>query len=96
MFEFNRDTFTEFLAYLADVLGSPSRVAEEVKRNLVATMACKKAVKARDSLTPQEAVRIIDDLRKTRDGEHCPHGRPTMFYLSAAELARKFERSSPL
>lgn len=96
LFYFTPASFSEFLSYLADVLGDPGRAAEDMKRGVVATMACKKAIKARDFVKPQEAVRLMDDLRRARDGNHCPHGRPTMFYLAAGDLARRFGRSSAL
>lgn len=96
LFNFGQKSFTEFLSYLADIMGNPSRVAEDVKRNIVATMACKKAVKARDVLNSAEAKAIMQSLRACRDGAHCPHGRPTMFYITGIELARKFDRNAAL
>ena len=95
-FEFSQNSFTEFVSYLSDIIGNPSRVAEEVKRNLIATMACKKAVKARDVLNKAEAEEIMKGLRLCRDGAHCPHGRPTMFYMTGLELAKKFDRNTVL
>ena len=96
MFSFNEKTFSEFVSYLAEVMGSPSRVAEDMKRNLVATMACKKAVKAMDSVRPEFAMDLMKRLRQCRDGAHCPHGRPTMYYMPGTELARKFDRGAAL
>jgi DNA mismatch repair protein MutL len=37
----------------------------------------------------QELVRRLEACRSPRT---CPHGRPTMIYLSAAELGRQFGR----
>ena len=96
LFNFSQKAFSEFLSYLAEVMGDPHKVAEDIKRNIVATMACKKAIKARDLVKPQEAARLMEDLKKARDGAHCPHGRPTMFQISAGDLARRFQRSSAL
>ena len=96
MFSFNEKTFAEFASYLAEIMGNPSRVAEDVKRNVVATMACKKAIKARDTVRPEFAMDLMKRLRQCRDGAHCPHGRPTMYYMPGAELARKFDRGTAL
>jgi DNA mismatch repair protein MutL len=37
----------------------------------------------------QELVRRLEGCRSPRT---CPHGRPTMVYLSSGELARQFGR----
>ena len=96
LFEFGQKSFYEFVSYLADIMGNPARVTEDVKRNVIATMACKKAVKARDYVNPAAAKEIMASLRKCRDGAHCPHGRPTVFYMSGLDIAKKFDRNSIL
>ncbi|HAN03874.1 MAG TPA: DNA mismatch repair endonuclease MutL [Elusimicrobia bacterium] len=94
LFYFSQPAFAEFLGYLSEVLGEPERAAEEIKRNVIATMACKKSIKAHDFVKPQEALRLMDDLRRTKDSYHCPHGRPTLFHLSGVDIARRFQRGS--
>jgi DNA mismatch repair protein MutL len=94
LFYFTPEALSEFLGYLAEVLGEPEKVSEDLKRNTVATMACKKSVKAHDHIKPQEALRLIEDLKGTRDSFHCPHGRPTLFHISPSEIARKFQRTN--
>lgn len=96
LFYFTQPAFSEFLGYLSEVLGEPEKAAEDIKRNVIATMACKKSIKAHDFVKPQEALRLMDDLKKTKDGYHCPHGRPTLFHLSGADIAHRFQRSSAL
>lgn len=93
LFYFTQAAFAEFLGYLSEVLGEPEKAAEDVKRNLVATMACKKSIKAHDFVKPQEALRLMEDLKRTKDSYHCPHGRPTLFFLSGGDIARRFQRS---
>ena len=94
LFYFSQPAFAEFLGYLSEVLGEPERAAEDIKRNVIATMACKKSIKAHDFVKPQEALRLMDDLRKTKDSYHCPHGRPTLFHLSGNDIARRFQRGT--
>jgi DNA mismatch repair protein MutL len=96
LFYFTQPAFAEFLGYLSEVLGEPEKAAEDIKRNIIATMACKKSIKAHDFVKPQEALRLMEDLKKTRDSYHCPHGRPTLFYLSGSDIARRFQRSGAL
>jgi len=94
LFYFTPEALSEFLGYMAEVLGEPEKASEDLKRNTVATMACKKSVKAHDHIKPPEAMRLIEDLKGARDSFHCPHGRPTLFYISPSEIARKFQRTN--
>ena len=96
LFFFTQAAFAEFLGYLSEVLGEPERAAEDMKRDIIATMACKKSIKARDFVKPQEALRLMEDLKRTKDSYHCPHGRPTLFFLSGGDIARRFQRSGAL
>ena len=52
LFYFSQPAFAEFLGYLSEVLGEPERAAEDIKRNVIATMACKKSIKAHDFVKP--------------------------------------------
>jgi len=94
LFYFTPEALNEFLGYLTELLGEPEKASEDLKRNTVATMACKKSVKAHDHIRPQEALRLIEDLKGAKDSFHCPHGRPTLFYISPSEIARKFQRTN--
>lgn len=94
LFYFTPEALSEFLGYMAEVLGEPEKASEDLKRNTVATMACKKSVKAHDYIKPPEALRLIMDLKGAKDSFHCPHGRPTLFYISPSEIARKFQRTN--
>ncbi|KAF0125992.1 MAG: DNA mismatch repair protein MutL [Elusimicrobia bacterium] len=94
LFYFSQEAAQELFGYLSEVLGEPSRSDEALKRGTIATMACKKSVKARDFLKAQEAVRLIEDLKAAKDSFHCPHGRPTLFHIGRPELARRFQRTT--
>ena len=96
LFYFTQPAFAEFLGYLSEVLGEPEAAAEDLKRSVIATMACKKSIKAHDFVKPQEALRLMEDLKRAKDSYHCPHGRPTLFYLSGGDIARRFQRSGAL
>ena len=96
MFYFTPEALSEFLSYLAEVLGNPEKATEDIKRNTVATLACKKSIKAHDRLKPEEAIRLIEDLKKAKDSLHCPHGRPTLLHFSKHDIARRFGRTNPV
>lgn len=59
----------------------------------IAARVCKRAaVKAGQSLSPQEQRALLDDLQACRSPRTCPHGRPTMIHLSVDLLERQFGR----
>ncbi|MCX5783971.1 MAG: DNA mismatch repair protein MutL, partial [Elusimicrobia bacterium] len=92
-FEFSEEALREFILGLSDILAEPSKVPEGKRREILAAMACKKAVKVHDKLGGEEAARLLSDLRECKNGQFCPHGRPTMFYMPRAELLKKFQRT---
>jgi DNA mismatch repair protein MutL len=61
------------------------------QRQLLATMACRGAVKAGDRISPAEARRLLELLRR-RGVKHCPHGRPVLRSLTLEDLQRWFKR----
>ena len=58
----------------------------------VAQAACKAAVKARDRLTLHEIEQLVVDLAGAEMPYTCPHGRPTVIFMSYNELHKKFGR----
>jgi DNA mismatch repair protein MutL len=69
---------------------APSR--EQVVHDLLATMACRAAVKAGDPLTPDEIAYLMELRDLAEDSHHCPHGRPTSLTFSKHELEKQFRR----
>jgi DNA mismatch repair protein MutL len=65
---------------------------EALLDHLLATMACKAAVKAGDRLTPEEITHLLHLRQLADDSHHCPHGRPTSLLFSRQELDRQFRR----
>jgi DNA mismatch repair protein MutL len=60
--------------------------------HLLATMACKAAVKAGDPLTADEIAYLLKLRAMAEDSHHCPHGRPTSLLFSRQDLDRQFRR----
>ncbi|VTR91198.1 dna mismatch repair protein : DNA mismatch repair protein MutL OS=Planctomyces limnophilus (strain ATCC 43296 / DSM 3776 / IFAM 1008 / 290) GN=mutL PE=3 SV=1: HATPase_c_3: DNA_mis_repair: MutL_C [Gemmata massiliana] len=60
---------------------------------LMATMACKAAVKAGDKLSSEEINYLLHLRAMAEDSHHCPHGRPTSLLFSRQELDKQFRRT---
>jgi DNA mismatch repair protein MutL len=59
---------------------------------LLASMACKAAIKAGNRLQPQEMLKLLAQMETSAVFSHCPHGRPVIKTLSAQEVERWFHR----
>lgn len=57
-----------------------------------AMRACRGAVKLGERLAPREAERLLQRLQNSERPDSCPHGRPTVRRIAAAQLARYFGR----
>ena len=65
---------------------------QELKQDDIIRMACKKAVKANQSLSPSEMDNLIQELMKTDMPFTCPHGRPVFVTLTRYQLEKMFKR----
>jgi DNA mismatch repair protein MutL len=65
---------------------------EELDARLIARVCKRAAVKAGDSLSPEEQRALLSDLERCQSPRTCPHGRPTMIHLSVDLLERQFGR----
>lgn len=68
--------------------GLPESVAE-----LFASMACKAAIKAGNSLQPEEMISLLQQMDESEVFSHCPHGRPVIKTFSRAEIEKWFHRT---
>lgn len=92
MIRFKEDDMKEFIISLSQVVGDPSKSTETLKRKMVAMLACKKAIKAHDQISPAEAEGLLENMKKCKDGMHCPHGRPCVAQLDMKQLDKLFGR----
>jgi DNA mismatch repair protein MutL len=86
-----RDAPARAFVELLDLLTREDSPAEP-RRRVAASLACHAAVRAGQSLAPEEMRDLIQQLEACETPQTCPHGRPTMLHLSADELARRFSR----
>ena len=82
----------EFIVSLSQVVGDPTKSTESLKRKMVAMLACKKAIKAHDAISPAEAEALLENMKKCQDGMHCPHGRPCVAQLNIKQVDKLFGR----
>lgn len=58
----------------------------------IASISCKKAIKANDVLSENEVKDLLRNLFSLDNPYNCPHGRPTIISLSKYEFEKKFGR----
>ena len=56
------------------------------------SVACRAAIKAGDSTTPQEFKRLVERVIADKEVRYCPHGRPVCFVMTKKELEKQFGR----
>lgn len=85
------EIFTGFLdKYVSSEL--PSSRATRVE-DVLATMACKAAIKANHALLPEEGVALIEQMLGADVFSHCPHGRPVYRLFTPDEVKKWFKRT---
>lgn len=83
------EALVEVLAEMVAGAVPMSRAAHE----RLAVIVCKRAsVKGGQTLSMEEMRQLVRALERSTAPRTCPHGRPTMIHLSAAQLAREFGR----
>ncbi|MHC4442948.1 MAG: DNA mismatch repair endonuclease MutL [Planctomycetota bacterium] len=85
----------EFVRDLLDRLASwagPAS-AEEITNDLLSMMACKAAVKAGDTLSPEEIRALLEKRGLIERSSNCPHGRPTSLRLTLGDIEKQFKRT---
>jgi DNA mismatch repair protein MutL len=78
-----------FLGLLEEAGRKP---AEERRAHMLATMACKSAVKAGEPLTREKMGYLVDELFKTPQPALCPHGRPIVVRVEKSTIDKGLGR----
>ncbi|MEK7872783.1 MAG: DNA mismatch repair protein MutL, partial [Chloroflexota bacterium] len=80
----------EALREVLELLGQELPVQREDR--VAFSLACHGAIRAGKVLLREEMEELLRLLEQTEQPHTCPHGRPTMVHLSAADLERQFGR----
>ncbi len=84
------DVIREILVNLRE---SHEVTAREIRHEVLATTACRAAIKAGDELNFRQMQIVLEELAATAYPYTCPHGRPTILKFSSEELAKMFKRT---
>ena len=78
---------------ILDGLAQRDDVVETTREARLVTLICKRAaIKGNTPMSMPEMQELVRRLEACRSPRTCPNGRPTMVYMSAADLARQFGR----
>ncbi len=86
---------SELFLDLLETFGSEKEKSSGSSRldDILATMACKAAVKSGDSLSPAEIDALLTRMAKANLFSHCPHGRPVIKQFHKDEIKKWFYRT---
>ncbi|MFA5638249.1 MAG: DNA mismatch repair endonuclease MutL [Anaerovoracaceae bacterium] len=82
----------DFLKEYLQEATTHSHYEDKRTKEVIAKMACKKAVKAGDRLSTEEALFLITQLGECDNPYNCPHGRPVIVKFSKYEIEKMFKR----
>ena len=77
----------------ADLLTGRREKKENVRDEVLHTVACKAAIKAGWVTDPRELEALVKQVMAREDLKYCPHGRPICITLSKKQLEKQFKRS---
>ena len=87
------DPAAALAAVVEDLEAEKTPLAEKAEEKIVLRVCKTAAIKAGQSLSLAEMEAMIRQLEACANPHTCPHGRPTLIHLSAAQLARQFGRT---
>ena len=77
----------------ADLLSGRKESRNNVRDEVLHTVACKAAIKAGWITSEKELMALAKQVLSRDDLKHCPHGRPICITLSKKQLEKQFKRS---
>ena len=84
----------EMISDIADQLGDQNKPPslQERREKILASLACRAAIKANRALSHEEVAALCRELEATPFNLTCPHGRPITINFSLSEIERMFKR----
>ena len=77
----------------SDLLTGRREDVENLRDELLHTVACKAAIKAGWITSQTELLALVEQVMVREDLKYCPHGRPICITLSKKQLEKQFKRS---
>ncbi len=87
------DPSRAFIDILAEMADGAIPLAKETHEKIAITVCKRASIKGGQILSYEEMRELVRQLENTDAPRTCPHGRPTMIHLSAAQLAKEFGRT---
>ncbi len=82
--------------FIKEILGNIKEKGKaekkEILKDIIATTACRAAVKAGDILKDEEIESLLVEYFEIEDPFSCPHGRPPIIKISFSEIEKMFKR----
>jgi DNA mismatch repair protein MutL len=79
-----------FLSLLEEM---SAKKIEDKKNAVLATLACKTAIKAGESLSFDKMTYLVEELAKTKNPSLCPHGRPIQVKIDRITIEKGLKRN---
>ncbi|MBW3011115.1 DNA mismatch repair endonuclease MutL [Candidatus Woesearchaeota archaeon] len=81
-----------FMDLVAELNKEKDKKILQITEEILARVACRRAVKAGDILENMEMSTIVKRLMQCKQPHSCPHGRPTMIDFTIRDLEKSFNR----
>lgn len=89
---FELEAAKEVLLALLEEMGEEE--IERKREKLLATLACKTAIKANEVLPQEKMDYLVEELFKTSNPSLCPHGRPVIIKVDKNQIEKGLKRIS--
>ncbi|MDD4240244.1 MAG: DNA mismatch repair endonuclease MutL [Smithellaceae bacterium] len=91
--DLSRVPTADLVSDLADQLAGEAKLSLACrKEKILASLACRAAIKANTALCGDEVAALCRDLEQTPFNATCPHGRPVSVHFSVYEIEKLFKR----
>ncbi len=89
---FQDDIAAALREIIADLQEGDAVLQRDIEAKVLRRVCKRMAIKAGRVLSLAEMQALVRDLEQCESPRTCPHGRPTMIYISVASLANEFKR----
>ena len=87
-----RDAAEALTGFIETLEENPGAKPLDFADRAIKQMACKRSIRAHESLSKEEALMLIGDWEVTPNRYSCPHGRPVVFSISKHDIEKQFKR----